>query len=113
MACTAASAPAQSAIPSATFSLMGLSWLLIHLDVGGADHLFPFRDFVFQEDREFRGAVADRLDADLDEAFADIGTIDDGHHFLPELRDDLARGVGRREESDPAARSVARHRRLA
>src|SRR5262245_58311592 len=102
-----ASAKRRRAQPPLTthYSLLTLR-ILLHLDAGEVDDLFPFGGLVSDDLAELFRRRDDRNGAELGETLLDRGLGEDLVHFLVELLDDLVRRALRRAHSEPGARLV-------
>src|SRR5690349_12589189 len=94
----ASAANAASAARRIQFIGLLLRWLHFRLDAGGRDHLRPLRDLLVEEPRRLLRGRAERLDAQLLEARAQLGRLHGPGHLGAQAGDRLARRARGRED---------------
>src|SRR5215510_3300095 len=75
--------------------------LLLWLDAGILDHLAPFAELVLDQHRELLGRARKGLEPGIAESRLHPGAVDDLAQLRVELRDDIRRRAGRRENAGP------------
>ena len=73
----------------------------LHLEAGGADHLFPFHQLGLDLGCELFGRVGDHLESHFAKAFLHVRQRDDLDDLAMKLRNDILRRSGRHQKGEP------------